>query len=58
AVGMADQNGLSPIARMNSGSLDADALYFPILHLLAASTGDPLLKVDYFGWKAARDWNF
>ena len=58
AVGMADQNGLSPIARMNSGSLDADALYFPILHLLAASTGDPLLKADYFAWKGSRDWNF
>ena len=58
AVGMADQNGLSPIARMNSGSLDADALYFPMLHLAAASTGDPLLEVDYFAWKGSRDWNF
>lgn len=58
AVGMADQNGLSPIARMNSGSLDADALYFPILQLLAASTGQPTHKVDYFAWKGGRDWNF
>jgi hypothetical protein len=58
AIGMADQNGLSPIARMNSGSLDKDALYFPILQLLAASTGTPTFKVDYFQWKGSRDWNF
>jgi hypothetical protein len=58
AIGMADQNGLSPIARMNSGSLDKDALYFPMLQLLAASTGQPTFKVDYFQWKGSRDWNF
>jgi hypothetical protein len=58
AIGMADQNGLSPIARMNSGSLDADALYFPILQVLAGASGDPLHKVDYFQWKGSRDWNF
>lgn len=56
AVGMANQNGLTRIARMSSGALDADALYFPMLHLVAASNGDPRLKVDYFQWKASRDW--
>lgn len=58
AIGMAEQNGLSPIARMNSGTLDADAVYFPILTIVAASTGQPTHKVDYFQWKGNRDWNF
>ena len=57
AVGMANQNGLTRVARMKSGTLDVDALYFPMLHIAAASTGDPLLEVDYFGAKANRDWS-
>jgi hypothetical protein len=29
-----------------------------MLQLLAASTGTPTFKVDYFQWKGSRDWNF
>ncbi len=58
AIGMADQNGLSQIAHMKSGSLDADALYFPIFHFVAASTGSPRAEVDYFWAKGSRDWSY
>ena len=57
AAGMANQNGLTRIARMKSGTLDADALYYPILTLVAASTGDPLLECDYLWAKGNRDWS-
>jgi hypothetical protein len=57
AAGMANQNGLTYIARMDAGALDADALYFPMLQLIAASTGQPTSKADYFAWKGNRDWS-
>ncbi len=57
AAGMAKQNGLTRVARMESGTLDADALYAPLLLLVAASTGDPLLEADYFWAKGNRDWS-
>jgi hypothetical protein len=44
------------IATIKAGSLDQTALYVPHLHLAAASTGDPLLEVDYFGYTHNRDW--
>ena len=54
--GMANQNGLTRIARMDAGTFDKDAVVYPVLHLLAASTGDPLLECDYFWAKGNRDW--
>jgi hypothetical protein len=57
AVGMANQNGLTRVARMKSGTLDVDALYHPILILAAGSTGDPLLECDYIWAKGNRDWS-
>lgn len=56
AAGMANQNGLTRVARMESGVLDATALYFPMLHIAASSTGQPTHEVDYFAWKGNRDW--
>src|SRR3990167_6047966 len=53
--GMANQNGLSRVARMTGGAFDKDALVYPVLYLLAASTGDPLLECDYFWAKGNRD---
>ena len=57
AAGMAKQNGLTRVARMKSGAFDKDALVFPLLHIAAASTGDPLLEVDYIWAKGNRDWS-
>lgn len=54
--GMANQKGLTRVARMKSGSIDQTALVFPVLILVAASTGDPLLECDYFWAKGNRDW--
>ena len=56
---MAGGAALAPrlVARLtNSGALDQTALYYPVLHLLAESTGDPLLECDYFGFTGNRDW--
>ncbi len=57
AAGMANQNGLTRIVRTGPAVMDKDAVYFPILHLAAASTGDPLLEADYFWAKGNRDWS-
>src|SRR3990167_7210881 len=53
---MANSLGLTLIGRVPAGTLDKDALYYPLLILAATSTGDPLLEVDYFHAKGARDW--
>lgn len=53
---MAKTDGLTLVARMKAGSLDADALMFPVLYLVAQSTGDPLHEIDYFGCTGNRDW--
>ncbi len=58
AIGMADQNGLSQIARLKAGNIDKDALYFPIFHFVAASTGSPRAEVDYFWGRGSRDWSY
>ncbi len=58
AIGMADQNGLTRVARMKSGTLDEDALYKPLLILAAGSSGDPLLLCDYFWAEGNRDWSY
>ncbi len=55
AAGMGNQTGLTKVCRME-GAFDKDAVVFPILHLLAASTGDPLLECDYIWAKGSRDW--
>ena len=53
---MANQSGLTKIAHMKPGTFDQTALVYPVLYLLAASTGDPLLEVDYIWAKGNRDW--
>lgn len=55
AAGMGNQNGLTRVVRME-GAFDKDAVVFPLLHLAAASTGDPLLECDYIWAKGTRDW--
>src|SRR3989304_1309774 len=54
--GMANQNGLTKIAHMKAGTFDQTALVYPVLYLLASSTGDPLLECDYMWAKGNRDW--
>jgi len=54
--GMANQSGLTKIAHMKPGTFDQTALVYPVLYLLAESTGDPLLECDYFWAKGNRDW--
>ena len=56
AAGMANQTGLSFVARLD-GTFDSGAVVFPMLHLAASSTGDPLLECDYIWAKGARDWS-
>ncbi len=56
-AGMDDQRGLTRVARMEAGTLDVDAVYFPLLLSVAGATGDPLHEVDYFWAKGNRDWN-
>ena len=54
---MAGALGPRLIGRLtNAGTLDQTALYYPIILLLAQSTGDPLLELDYFGAVGHRDW--
>lgn len=55
-VGMGNQNGLTLIATLDAAALDEDALYFPVMHLLELSTGDPTHECDYFGATGNRDW--
>ena len=45
------------VARLTaSGAVDQTAIYYPIIQLLASSTGDPTPEIDYFGATANRDW--
>lgn len=56
---MAGGAALAPrlVARLTAeNALDATALYYPVLILLDASTGDILNEVDYFGFTGQRDW--
>lgn len=53
---MAVKDGLTLIATVPSGTVDQTALVYPMLHLAATSTGDPLFEVDYFGCTGNRDW--
>ena len=54
--GMANQSGLTKVAHMKPGTFDQTALVYPVLYLLASSTGDPLLECDYIWAKGNRDW--
>ncbi len=56
AAGSANQNGLTLVCSLDAGTLDADALYHPHMHLAEQSTGDPTHEVDYFGATGNRDW--
>jgi hypothetical protein len=56
AAGSANQTGLTLVATLAAGTLDADALYHPHMHLAEQSTGDPTHEVDYFGATGSRDW--
>jgi len=53
---MANKEGLTLIAHMKAGTLDQTALYYPLLLMVDASTGDTLDEVDYFAAKGNRDW--
>jgi len=54
--GMGNQLGLTHVATMKSGTFDQTALVYPVLYLLAESTGDPLLECDYFWARGFREW--
>ena len=53
---MANSLGLSLIGRIPAGTLDKDALYYPLALILDASTGDTLNECDYITAKGSRDW--
>lgn len=53
---MANTNGLTKIATLDSGTMSATVLYFPVLILVASSTGDPIGEVDYFWCDGNRYW--
>lgn len=55
-----DPNNTGPklIADLKAGTLDATALYHPILLLVDPSTNDPLHSVDFFGAEGGRDWAY
>jgi hypothetical protein len=55
-AGMGRQTGLTLVATLKQGALDADAVYHPHLHLAQHSTGGVVHKVDYFGATGHRDW--
>lgn len=54
--GQGDGGGLIQIARTVAGSVDQTALYFPVLQLLATSTGDGINECDYVAARGKRDW--
>ena len=56
AAGMGNQTGLTLVATLKSGALDADALYHPHMHLSQHSTGGVVHEIDYFGATGHRDW--
>lgn len=55
-AGMGNQTGLTLVATLKKGALDADALYHPHMHLAQHSTGGVVHEVDYFGARGHRDW--
>ena len=50
-------HGPTLIATLETGELSTTAVYYPIVQLLAQSTGDPTPEIDYFGHTVNRDWN-
>lgn len=54
---MGNVNGLTHIATLRAGDLSTTALYFPMVHMAAHSTGDPLHQLDYFRAVYNRDWD-
>ena len=55
-----DPNNTGPklIASLAKGTLDATALYHPIMTLIDPSTNDPLHSVDFFGAEGGRSWAY
>ena len=55
-----DPNNTGPklIASLKSGTLDATALYHPILIMVDPSTNDPLHSVDFFGAEGGMSWAY
>lgn len=53
---MAKVTGLTHIATLRTGELSATAVYYPIVQLLASSTGDPTAEIDYFYAAGNRYW--
>lgn len=54
---MANVNGLTHIATLKAGDLSTTVAYFPIVQMLEQSTGDPTHEIDYFLFRANRDWD-
>jgi hypothetical protein len=54
---MANPNGMTHIATLRAGDLSTTVAYFPVVLLLASSTGDPTPEIDYFMFEANRDWD-
>ena len=54
----ADKYSLKSIADLKAGTLDATALYHPMLLLADPSTNDPLHSVDFFGASGGMDWAY
>ena len=48
--------GLELLCRLEAGTLDTTAIYFPHVHMAANSTGDPTAEIDYYAAKGNRDW--
>lgn len=53
---MANNTGLTLVATLKAGTLTTTSLYFPVLHLLATSTGDAIHECDYFRGGGNRYW--
>lgn len=53
---MSKANGLQLVATLEAGTVSASTITFPVCHLLATSTGDPIAEVDYFRGGGNRDW--
>ena len=48
--------GLKLVDVLPNGSLSTTAVYYPVAHLAANSTGDELMSVDYFACGGGRTW--
>lgn len=54
---MGRTTGLTHIATLTAGGIDADAVYHPMMFLGQQSGAAPTHEVDYFGGTGNRDWS-